>query len=159
MEFVPDMPQFCLYMLWFVADILPAHACNAWTKDGEGIGDVRGFHGAVFDNVVSHHFYELGISRVAGHGLCLVGHNGVLDFALGEAFIMLVDGLNHGHCVHGLHVNKGESAAYAILLSEEDDFFAPGGCDNPVATGVVADSESVRLQLGEGDKIGNAIVD
>jgi hypothetical protein len=95
----------------------------------------------------------------AGHGLCLAGHNGVLDFALGEAFATLADGLNHGHGVHGLHVDVGESTAYTILLSEEGDFFAPGGGDNPVATSVVAASKSVRLQLGEREEIGDAVAD
>jgi hypothetical protein len=96
---------------------------------------------------------------VAGHGLCLAGRNGVLDFMLGEAFITLADGLNHGHSIHGLHVDIGESVAYTVLLSEEGDFFAPGGGDDPVTTGVVADSESVRLQLGEREEIGDAVVD
>jgi hypothetical protein len=159
MGIVRDTPQFCLYLLWFAADSLPAHSCNAWTKDGEGIGDVHGFDGAVFDSVVPHNFHYLGVSRLAGHGLCLAGHNGILDFALGEAFVMLADVLNHGHGVHGLHVDVGESAAYTVLLSKEGDFFAPWGGDDPVATIVVADSESVCLQLGGREEIGDAIAD
>ncbi len=123
-----------------MADSLPRHSCNARNKDGEGVGDVCRFDGAVFDSVVPHHLNELGVSRVDGHGLCLAGCNGVLDFELGEAFVMLMDGLNHGHGVHGLHVNVGESAAYTVLLSEEGDFFAPRGGEDPVAICVVADS-------------------
>jgi hypothetical protein len=43
MEIVRDAPQFCLYLLWLATDSLPAHFCDAWTKNGEGIGDVGGF--------------------------------------------------------------------------------------------------------------------
>ncbi len=118
-----------------------------------------GLMGQFFDSVVSHHFHKLGVSRVAGHGLCLAGRNGVLDFVLGEAFVRMADGLNHGNGIHGQHVNVGESMAYNIFLSEEGDFFAPGGGDDPVATGVVADSESIHLQLGGREEIGNAIAD
>ncbi len=146
-------------MLWLAADSLPAHSCDAWTKDGKGVGDVGRFDGAVFNSFVSHHFHELGISRVASHGLCLAGHNGFFDFVFGEAFMTLADGLNHGHGIHGLHVNVGESVAYTVLLSEEGDFFALGGGDNLIATGVIADSESIRLQLGEREEIGNAVAD
>jgi hypothetical protein len=39
----------------------------------------------------------------------------------------------------------------------KDDFFTMGGGDNPLATGLVADGETVLLQLGEGEKIGNAV--
>ena len=147
-KILQDMPRFRLYLLWFAVDSLLEHSCDAQTKDGEGIGDVRRFEGAVFDSVVSHHFLELGVSRVSGYSLCLAGRNGVLDFALGEAFVTLTDGLNHGHGIHGLHIDVGKFAAYAVLLLEEGDFFTPGGGDNPVATSVVADSESVCLQLG-----------
>jgi hypothetical protein len=94
---------------------------------------------------------------VAGHSLCLAGRNGIFYVALGEALVTLADNLNYGHGVHGLHVDVGESAAYAVLLSEEGDFFAPGGGDNTVATDVVADSESIRLQLGEREEIGDAV--
>jgi hypothetical protein len=89
-----------------------------------------GLMGQFFYGVVSRHFCKLGVSRVASHGLCLVGCNDVLDYALGEAYVTLVDGLNHGHSVHGLHLNVGESAAYTILLSEEGDFFALRGSDD-----------------------------
>ncbi len=108
--------QWSLYSLWLVADSLSAHSCDARTKDGESIGDVGSFDGAVFNIVVSHHFHELGISRVASHGLGLAGCNGIFDFMLGEAFIMLADNLYHGHSIHGLHVNVGESAAHVVLL-------------------------------------------
>ncbi len=33
-----------------------------------------------------------------------------------------------------------------------------GGGDNPLAIGLVADSETILLQLGEGEKIGDSIV-
>ncbi len=134
MDIVRDTPQFCLYLLWFATDSLQVHSCDARTKDGEGVDDVCGFDGAVIDSVVPHHFHKLGIIRVANHGLCLAGCNGVLDFMLGEAFVMLADGLNHGHSIYKLHVNVGQTTAYTILLLEEGDFFAPGGGDNPVAT-------------------------
>jgi hypothetical protein len=86
---------------------------------------------------------------VTSHVLCLAGCNGIFDFALGEAFVTLVHGLNHGLSVHELHVNVGESVEYTVLLLREGDFFALGIGDNPIATSVVADSESIRLQLGE----------
>ncbi len=84
MEIVRDTPQFCFYSLWFAMDSIPTRSCDAWTKDGEGNGDVSRSDGAVFDSVVPHHLHKLGVSRVDGHGLCLAGCNGVLDFALGE---------------------------------------------------------------------------
>ncbi len=135
------------------------HSCDAWTKDGEGVGDVGGFDGAVFNCVVSHNFHKLGTSRVVSHGLRFAGHNGIFDFALGEVFVMLVDGLYHGNGVHWLHVDVGESTAYAILLMEEGDFFALGGGDDPIAASVVADSESICLQLGEREEIVGANAD
>ncbi len=96
---------------------------------------------------------------MASHGLCLAGCNCLFDVTLGEAFVTLVDGFNHCHSIHGLHVDVGESVAYAVLLSEEGDFFALGGGDDPIATGVVAEGESIHLQLGEREEIGNAIAD
>jgi hypothetical protein len=78
---------------------------------------------------------------------------------LGEAFITLADSFNHGHSIHGLHFNVGESAAYAVLLSEEGDLFALGGGDNPIATCVVADCESICFQLGEREEVGDDVVD
>ncbi len=86
------MPQFCLYLLWFLADSLPAHSCDAQIEDGGGIGDVGGFDEAVFNSVVFHHFHKLGINRGASHGLCLADRNGVFDFTLGVAFVTLVVG-------------------------------------------------------------------
>ncbi len=94
-----------------MVDSLPAHSCHAQAKDRAGIGDVDGFDGAVFKGVVFHHFHELGIIRVASYGLRLAGCNGVFDFTLSEAFVTLANGLNHGHGVHGLHVDVGESVA------------------------------------------------
>ncbi len=117
------------------------------------------FDGAIFDSVASHHFEKLGIRRVANHGLGLAGSNGILDFTLGVAFIALADGLDHGHGVCGMHVDVQESATHAILLAMEGDLFALGGGDDPVATGVVADRESIYLYLGEGEKIGNTIAE
>ncbi len=104
MEIVWDVPQFCLYLLWFAADNLSTHSYDAQTEVGKGIGDVGGFDGAVFNSVYSHRFHKLGISRVASHSLGLAGRNGVFDYMLGEAFVTLADGLNHGHGVHGLRV-------------------------------------------------------
>ncbi len=106
---------------------------------------MRGFDGAIFDSVTSHHFEELGISWVANHGLGTAGGDGILDFALGVAFIMLADGLDHDHSICGMHVNVQESETHAILLVMEGDLFALGSGNNPVATGVVADRESICL--------------
>jgi hypothetical protein len=145
MEIIRDAPRFCLYLLRLGANSLSAHSCSAWAKDGEGICNVGGFDGAIFDSVASHHFKELGISWVANHGLGLAGGNGILDFALGVAFIALADGLDHGHGVCGMHVNVRESRTHAILLAMEGDLFALGGGDDPVVTGVVADRESICL--------------
>jgi hypothetical protein len=117
------------------------------------------FDGAVFNSIVSHHFHKLGISRVASHGLGLVGRNGVFDFTLGEAFIMLAEGLNHGHGIHGLLVDVGESAAHALSFSVEGDLFVLGGGDDPIATVELPDFKSISLQLGEREEICDAIVD
>ncbi len=145
MEVVQDAPRFCLYLLQLAANSLSMHSCSAWAKDGEGVGNVVGFDGAIFDSVVSHHFNELGFSWVANHGLGLAGGNGILDFALGIAFIVLTDGLVHGLGVHGMLVDVWESATHAILLAMEGDLFVLGGGDDPVATNVVADHESICL--------------
>ncbi len=48
MKIVQDVLQFFLYLLWLAVDSLPVHSCNAWTKDGEGIGDVGEFDRVVF---------------------------------------------------------------------------------------------------------------
>jgi hypothetical protein len=56
-----------------------------------------------------------------------------------------------------LHVDVGESAAHAILLLVEGDLFELGDGDDPIAAGVVADCESICLQLGEREEIGNAL--
>jgi hypothetical protein len=145
MEVVLDAPRFCLYLLWLAANGLSTHSCSARANDGEGVGNVGGFDGAIFDSVASHHIEKLGISWVANHGLRFAGGNGILDFELGVAFIALADGLDHGYGVCGMHVNVRESSTHAILLAMEGDLFALGGGDNPVATGVVADRESICL--------------
>ncbi len=145
MEVIRDAPRFCLYSLWLAANSLSAHSCSAWAEDGEGVGNVGGFDGAIFDSVASHHFEKVGISWVANHGLGLVGGDGILDFALGVAFIAPADGLDHGHGDCGMHVDVQESGTHTILLVMEGDLFALGGGDDPVATGVVADRESIRL--------------
>ncbi len=121
------------------------HSCSVQAKDGEDVGNVGGFDGAIFDSVASHHIEELGISWVANHGLGFVGDDGILDFALGVAFIALADSLDHGYGICGMHVDVRESATHAILLAMEGDLFALGGGDDPVATGVVADRESICL--------------
>jgi hypothetical protein len=91
------------------------------------------------------------------HGLCLVCGNGVEDFALDEALVALADGLNHGHGSSGAHIEVGEAVADAVGLAVKDDFFGMGGDDNSLATNLVADSETSPFQLGDGEKIGNAI--
>ncbi len=87
----------------------------------------------------------------------LAGRNGILDFTLGEAFVMLVDGLDHCHGRLGLHVDVREATAHAVFLSVEGDLIAMRSSEDPVASGVVADRESVCLQLGEGEKVCDAI--
>jgi hypothetical protein len=116
MEVVRDAPRFCLYSHWLKVNVLSAHSCSARAKDGEGIGNVGRFDGAIFDCVASHHIKELGISWVANHGLGFVGGNGILDLVHGVAFISPADGLDHGHGICGMHVDVRESAAHAILL-------------------------------------------
>jgi hypothetical protein len=145
MEVVRDAPQFCLHLLWLAANGVSAHSCSAQAKDGEGVGNVGGFDGAFFDSVASHHIKDLGIIWVANHGLGFAGGDGILDFALGVAFIALTDGLDHGYGICGMHVDVWEYVTHAILLAMEGDLFALGGGDNPVATGVVADRESIYL--------------
>ncbi len=116
MEIIWDASRLRLYLLWFVVVGLSAHSCNARAENGASVGDVFGFDGAIFDGFISHHFQELGISWVAGHGLGLAGRNGILDFALGEAFVTLADGLDHCHGRLGLHVNVREATAHAVFL-------------------------------------------
>ncbi len=108
---------------------LSAHSCSARAKDGAGIGNVGGFDGAIVDSVPSHHVKKLGISWVDNHGLGFVGGDGILDFALGVAFIALVEGSSHGYGICGMHVDVRESATHAILFAMEGDFFALGGGD------------------------------
>ncbi len=46
----------------------------------------------------------------------------------------------------------------AVDLAVKGDFFAMGVGDNPLTTGLVADGETILIQLGEGEKIGDSIV-
>jgi hypothetical protein len=139
MEIIWDASRLHLYSLWLVADGLSTHSCNAWAKYGASVGDVFGFDEAIFDNFISRRFQELGVSRVAGHGLGLACRDGILDFALGEAFVTLADGLDHCHGCLGLHVDVREATTHAVFLSVEGDLFAMRSSDNPIASGVVAD--------------------
>jgi hypothetical protein len=118
---------------------------------------VFGFDEEFFAGFITHHFQELGIGWVAGHGLGLACRDGILDFALGEAFVTLADALDHCHGSLGLHVNVREATAHAVFLSVEGDLVAMRSGDNPVASGVVADRESICLQLGEGEKVRDAV--
>ncbi len=157
MEIIWDASRLCLYSLWLAADGLSAQSCDARAKNGTSVGDVFGFNGAIFDGLISYDFQELGISWVAGHGLGLAGRNGIVNFALGEAFVMLADGLDHCHSCLGLHVNVREATAHAIFLLVEGNLVTMRSGDDPVASGVVADRESVCLQLGEGEKVRDAV--
>jgi hypothetical protein len=113
------------------------------------ISNVFGFDGEIFNGFMSHHFIELtSVGGMPGHGLCLARGNGIRDFALGETLKVLADGLNHGHGGCEAHIKVGEATADAAGLAMKDDFFAMGDGDNPLATGLVADSETVLLQLG-----------
>ncbi len=145
MEAILDVPWFCLYMFWLAENGLSTHSCSTQAKDGEGVGNVGGFDGKIFDCVASHHIKELGISWVVNHGLGFAGGNGILDFALDVAYIVLVDGLDHGYGVCGMHVEVQESMTHTILLAMEGDLVALGGDDNPIATSVVAERESICL--------------
>ena len=62
-----------------------------------------------------------------------------------------------GYGGRGVRIEVGEVAADIVSLTVKGDFFAVGGGDNPLTTGLVADGEAVVLQLGEGEKIGNAV--
>ncbi len=148
MEIIWDASRLCLYLLWLAADGLSVHSCYAWAKYGASVGDVFGFDGAIFDSFISHHFQELGVSWVAGHGLGLACRDGILDFALGEAFVTLADGLDHCHGRLRLHVNVRDATAHAVFLLVEGNLIAMRSGDDPVASDVVADRESVCLQLG-----------
>jgi hypothetical protein len=73
MKAVWNASRLCLYLLWLAADGLPAHSYNAWAEYGASIGNMFRFDGAIFDSVIFHHFKELGVGRVAGHGVGLTG--------------------------------------------------------------------------------------
>ncbi len=121
-----------------------------------GIGNVVGFGRANFYGFISHHVVKLSVGGMPSNGLGLARSSGVEDFALGETLVALADGLNHGHGGRGVHI-KGEAATDAVSLAVKDDFFGVGSGDNPLATGLVAVGKTIILQLGEGEKIGNAI--
>ncbi len=91
------------------------------------ISNVFGFDGEIFNGLISHHFVELSIGGMPGHGLCLAHGNGIKDFALGENLVALADGLNCGHGGRGVHIKVREAVAESISLVVKDDFFAMGG--------------------------------
>ena len=116
---------------------------DIWAEDGASVGDVFGFNGAMFDSFISCHFQKLGVGGVVGHGLGLACRNGILEFALGETFVALANGLDHFHGLLGVHVDVREAATHAVFFSVEDDLFTMRGGDDPISAGVVADCESV----------------
>jgi hypothetical protein len=120
---------------------------------------VFGFDGAFFNSFASHHGLELGVGGVACHGLAFASNYVAAYLAFCEAFVVLADGLNHCHGQCGPHVEVGKATAYAIWFPVEGDVFALGGSDDPFASGVVTDCETIVVQLGEGYKIGNAVAD
>jgi hypothetical protein len=126
------------------------HSCDAWTKYGVGISNLFGFDEAIINSVASHHGLESGIGGVACHGLVFVSNYGIANLALHEAFVVLADGLNHCHSRCGPHVEVGKSATHAIWFVMEGDLFILGSSDNPFTSSVVADSETLVVQLGEG---------
>jgi hypothetical protein len=79
-----------------------------------------------------------------------VSNYGVGYLMLQEAFVALVDGLNHCHGQCGLHVEVGKATAHTIWFTVEGDVFALGGSNNPFASVVVTDHETLIFQLGEG---------
>ena len=114
-----------------------------------GVSDVLRFDWSVLDRVVTHHFEELSVGGVACHGLGLSCSSGILNFAFGEAFILLTNSLDHSHSIRGLHVDVGESTSHAVLFSVEGDLLALGGPDDPISSGVVANRKAICLQLGQ----------
>ena len=92
---------------------IPATLGQIWSN----AGDVFGFNWEIFNSFVAHHFVELSVGWVAGHGLCLACCDGVLDVELGETFIALANSLDHCHGCFGLHVNVWESAAYSVFFT------------------------------------------
>jgi len=59
--------------------------------------------------------------------------------------LALVDGLGHCYGLLGLHVDVGEATTHSVFFLVEGDLFAVGGGDDPVASGVVTDRESICL--------------
>ena len=114
---------------------------------------MAGFDRAVFDRVVTHHFEELSVGGVACRGLGLVCSSCILNFAFGEAFILLANGLDHSHSICGLHGNVGESTAHTVffLVEVQGDLLVLGGREDPISSGVVACREDICLQLGQGE--------
>ncbi len=58
-----------------------------------------------------------------------------------------------------MQVKVGKNAADAVGFAIEDDFLAMGGGYDPFPTSMIADKKTIFLQLGEGEEIGNLIVD
>ena len=112
-----------------------------------------GLTGQFFYYSVSHHFVELGIGAVAYHGLGLGCRDGVLGFTFCVSFVALADCLGHFHGLLGLHVDLGEALTHSVFFLVEGDLFALRGGDNPFASCVVTDRESICLYLGEGEEV------
>ena len=145
MEVVRNASRLCLYLVWLATNGSSPYPCYAQAEYGESIGDVFRFDWAIFNNFVAHHFVESSVGWVAGHGLGLACCDDILDFALGETFVALVNDLDHCHSCFGLHVDVWESVAYVAFFTVEGDLSAMGSSDNSVSAGVVADCESVGL--------------
>ena len=143
MQVVWDASWLCLYLLWFAMNGSSTHSCYAWIKDGESIGDVCGFDREIFYRFISHHFVELGVGGVAGHGLSFACCDCGKDLMLGETFVALANDLDHCHGLLGAHVDVRETATYAVFLLVEGDLFAMRSGENPILANVVADCESV----------------
>ncbi len=150
MKIIRNMAWCHLYLVGFAMNSFPTHSCDAWTEYGAGASNVFGLDGAIFNSIASHHGLELGSGGVACCGLAFASDYGIAYLAFHEVFVALAGGLNHCHGRCGPHVKVGKAAAYAIWFVVEGDVFALGGSDNPFASGVVTDSETIVFQLGEG---------
>jgi hypothetical protein len=159
-EIVRNIAIFHFHALRFVPYCFSMHSCDARAIDGVGVSDVVGFYGAIFEEPVTHHVLELGVSGVSDHGLGLAGLDGILDFVLCESFITLPDGLGHRNgSLACLHVDVVESAADALFFVLEHNFVALGGGHYPIAARVIFHVESIILELWEGEEVGRAITD
>ncbi len=139
-----------LYVVRFATSSSSAHSCNVWTEYGGGISNVFGFDREIFNSVASHHGLKLGVGGVACHGLAFASNYGIAYLAFCEAFVALADGLKHCHGRCGPHVEVGNAAAHSVWFAVEGDVFALGGSDNPFASSVLTDGETIVFQLGEG---------